>query len=79
MSGSVSPVTDGDLNGDGLVNAADALLSIRILMGQLTPTQDQIYHGDVAPLVNGIPAPDGLFMLSDALVIQRKALGLISF
>jgi len=77
--GSISSVADGDLNGDGLVNAADALLSIRILTGQLTPTQDQIYHGDVAPLVNAIPVPDGLFMLSDALVIQRKALGLISF
>ena len=77
--GNISSVADGDLNGDGLVNTADALLSTRIVMGQLTPTQDQIYHGDVAPLVNGIPVSDGLFSLGDALVIQRKALGLISF
>jgi hypothetical protein len=77
--GSISSVADGDLNGDGLVNTADVLLSTRILMEQFTPTQDQIYHGDVAPLVNGIPVPDGLFSLGDALVIQRKALGLISF
>jgi hypothetical protein len=73
------PTPDGDLNGDGLVDTADVLLSTRILMGQLTPTQDQIYHGDVAPLVNGIPVPDGLFSLGDVLVIQRKSLGLISF
>jgi hypothetical protein len=77
--GSISSVADGDLNGDGLVNTADVLLSTRIIMGQLTPTQDQINHGDVAPLVNGIPVSDGLFRLSDALVIQRKALGLINF
>ena len=77
--GSISSVADGDLNGDGLVNTADVLLSTRILMEQFTPTQDQIYHGDVAPLVNGIPVPDGLFSLGDALVIQQKALGLVSF
>ena len=77
--GSISPVADGDLNGHGLVNTADVLLSTCILMEQLTPTQDQINHGDVAPLVNGIPLSDGLFSLGDALVIQRKALGLISF
>ena len=76
---SVPVFTDGDLNGDGLVNAADVLLATRILTGQLIPTQDQIDHGDVAPLVNGVPVPDGLFNLGDVLVIQRKALGLINY
>ena len=77
--GSISSVADGDLNGDGLVNTADVLLSTRILMGQIVPTQDQLYHGDVAPLVNGIPFSDELFNLGDVLVIQKKALGLINF
>ena len=72
-------VADGDLNGDGLVNAADVLIASRTFFGQLTPTHDQLYHGDVAPLVNGIPVSDGEFNLGDALVIQRKALGRVSF
>ena len=76
---SVPVFADGDLNGDQLVNVADVLLATRILTGQLTPTQDQLDHGDVAPLVNGVPVPDGLFNLGDVLVIQRKALGIVNF
>jgi len=46
------PVThDGDLNGDGEVNAAYVLIAERILLGKITPTQDQLDHVDVAPLV----------------------------
>ena len=73
------PIThDGDLNGDGEVNAADVLIAERILLGKITPTQDQLDHGDVAPLIDGVPMSDGLFNLGDVLVIQRKALGLIN-
>jgi len=72
-------VADGDLNSDGLVNAADVLLAQRIVLGQLTPTLSQLQHGDVAPLINGIPAPDGQFNVGDLLVITRKALGQINF
>jgi hypothetical protein len=36
-------------------------------------------HGDVAPLVNGSPDPDGQFNAGDLLVIQRKALGEVDF
>ena len=42
-------IHDGDLNGDGKVNAADVLIAERILLGKMTPTQDQLDHGDVAP------------------------------
>jgi hypothetical protein len=74
------PVTaDGDLNVDGQVNVVDVLLAQRILTGSLPITQDHLDHGDVAPLLNGMPDPDGVFNLGDALVIQRKALGLIDF
>ena len=76
---SVPVFADGDLNGDGLVNAADVLLATRILTGQHIPTQDLLSHGDVAPLVNGVPVPDGLFNLGDVLVIQRKALDIVNF
>ena len=74
------PVTpDGDLNVDGVVNAADILFAMRILSGDISMTPLQLSHGDVAPLTGGLPVPDGMFTLGDLVVIQRKALGLINF
>jgi subtilisin-like proprotein convertase family protein len=70
---------DGDLNSDGTVNAADVLIATQILTSQRTITPEQMGHGDVAPLVAGQPAPDGQFNVGDLVVIQRKALGLISY
>lgn len=70
---------DGDLNDDGSVDVRDVLLGYRVLMGELTLTPFQYARGDVAPLVNGIATPDGEFDLGDVLVIQRKALGLVTF
>ena len=43
------------------------------------PTLQQQQAGDVAPLVGGIPQPDGTFTLGDVLVIYQKAMGLVSF
>ncbi|MEE9342329.1 MAG: M14 family zinc carboxypeptidase [Gammaproteobacteria bacterium] len=80
LDGNDIPVPhDGDLNNDGHVNAVDLLIATRILNGQISINAAQLAHGDVAPLVAGQPAPDGVFTLGDLVVIQRKALGLISF
>lgn len=65
-------VANGDINNDGVVDAADVMLAQRISLGLITPTADQIAHGDLAP--SG--APDGVINGADVLVIQRKALGL---
>ena len=73
-SSSIPAYSLGDINNDGVVNTADVLLATRILLGSLTPTTDQLLRADIAPLVGGIPAPDGEFNAGDLLVIQRKAL-----
>lgn len=70
---------DGDINADGSVNVVDMLLATQITLGLKTPTADEMLHGDVAPLVAGVSAPDGVFNAADLLLIQRKVLGLVSF
>jgi len=70
---------DGDLNADSVVNAADVVLAYQFLMDQLMMTSEQMSHGDVAPLVDGMPVPDGIFNAADLLLIQRKTLGQINF
>ncbi|MCB1690434.1 MAG: matrixin family metalloprotease [Halioglobus sp.] len=76
---SVPTVADGDINGDSVVDVADILLGQKILLGMVSPTAAQIQRGDVAPLVGGVPAPDGLFEAGDLLIIQQKVNGQIVF
>lgn len=76
--------SDGDVaplgNRDGIVNVGDALVVLRFALLLETPTQEDVAHGDVAPLdVQNKPNPDGAITVGDALVILRKALGIISF
>lgn len=66
---------DGDINGDGLVNAADVLLSQRTLHGDYSLTGSQFLRADIAPRVAGIPVPDGQFNAGDLLVILQLVLG----
>jgi hypothetical protein len=76
LNGDVAPLG----NPDGMVNVGDALVALRFALGLETTTQDDILHGDVAPLdVNGCPNSDGEITVGDALVILRLALGIISF
>jgi hypothetical protein len=69
----------GDMNDDGDVNAADLLIHQRIIMGDIPLTPELLAKGDLAPLVNGLPAPDGQLTLGDYVVLQRKVLGLINY
>ena len=82
--GSTNNTSDGDVaplgSRDGTINVGDALVGLRFALGLEIPTQDDIEHGDVAPLdARGQPNPDGEITVGDALVILRKALGIISF
>ena len=74
---------DGDMNGDGIVTAADALIAMKIYMGLLKPTAKELAlylaHENVAPLIGGKPTRDGVIDLADALLILRRAVGQITW
>ncbi len=66
----------------------DALVILRIAIGDLIPTDEQLRHGDVAPLVSTTgsgeaivwtPAPDGKITLGDAVVLLRRIVDLVSW
>lgn len=67
---------DGDINGDGKVDLADALLAAQISLGTATATFEQKLRGDVGPLVNHLPVPDGRIRLDDTILILQKAIGI---
>jgi len=74
-----STVPDGRLVDPNQVSIADALRALRIASGLITPTANDLAHGDVAPLVNNVPAPDGKIDLGDVIVILRKSVGLVTW
>lgn len=70
---------DGNFKGTGVVDLSDAIKALRIAVGLDIPTTLDMLHGDVAPLVSGVPAPNNTIDITDALAILRKVVGLISF
>lgn len=64
---------DGDINQDGQINAADVLISQAALLHRIEFNQTQKLHADIAPQVNGIAQPDGIFDITDLLHILQKA------
>lgn len=64
---------DGDLNRDGRLDAADALLASRIASADLEATAEQLAHGDVAPLEEA-PTTPSVVDSGDAVLLFR-ALG----
>jgi hypothetical protein len=69
----------GDIDGDGSTTIADALIALKVSVGLVTPTAAQLAQGDVAPLVNGVPTPDGKIDLGDVAVILRRAVGALTW
>jgi hypothetical protein len=69
---------DGDFDANG-VSASDALHALRIAAGLISFTADELAHGDVAPMVNRNPQPDGKIGIDDVVVILRKVVGLLEW
>ena len=61
---------DGDLAPvgapDGVINGADYLVAVRIVMGGIASNILELSHGDVYP----VSAPDGIINVSDLILIQ---------
>lgn len=70
----------GDVNGDGVVNIADALLILQAAVNPVLQTDAIKAAGDVAPLdANGKPKGDGVVNLNDALLLLQRAVGLVQW
>lgn len=69
----------GDLDGNGSVDIQDASRLLRISLGSEPVTAQALLHGDVAPLVKGVPQPDGIIDVGDLLVLLRRTVGLVQF
>jgi streptogramin lyase len=67
----------GDVNGDGKVTIADAVLILRMAIGKLDPTPSAIAAGDLSPIpgTEKRPMGDGSLTASDAVQVLGKALG----
>uniref|UniRef100_C6E257 MBG domain-containing protein n=1 Tax=Geobacter sp. (strain M21) TaxID=443144 RepID=C6E257_GEOSM len=69
----------GDLDGNGSVDLQDAARLLRGSLGLDPMSAELLAHGDLAPLVNGIPRPDGVVDVGDVLVLLRRIVGLVDF
>jgi hypothetical protein len=63
---------DGDLaplgSPNGVVDAADYMVAMRIVLGQVTASSLELSHGDLYP----VGAPDGVIDHSDLVLILKK-------
>jgi hypothetical protein len=74
---------DGNMNIDDHFDSADvnacmnkvAANGPKVAPGAGVLTQQELAHGDIAPLSNGYPNPDGYIDIVDCLLIARKLNG----
>ena len=61
------------------MDVGDALLALRISVALVPMDPKYLVNGDVAPMVNGKPQPDGTIDVGDALLILRKCVQLVNW
>jgi hypothetical protein len=75
----INVIPIGNMNGGSSATVADALKALQCTVGLYTPSAVELARGDVSPLVNGKPAPDGKIDVGDALVILKRVVALINW
>ena len=66
VAGDVAPVSAPD----GVVNVADYLVAMRIVLGGIVPTATQLANGDLYP----VGSPDGVINVSDLILLNKLIL-----
>ena len=66
VAGDVAPVSAPD----GIVNVADYLVAMRIVLGGIVPTATQLAIGDLYP----VGSPDGVINVSDLILLNKLIL-----
>jgi len=68
----------GDVNGDGVINIFDVLLTLQYVVNLVPHTAELLQAADVVPLdpVNLTPKGNGVVEIADALMILRRVLHL---
>ena len=69
----------GDTDGNGVVNAADILKLTRALMDLETLSTAEMARADIAPVIAGVPTPDGELTVGDLTVVQQILLGVATY
>ncbi len=64
-------IADGCFRGTGSPDITDALKALKMAVGIIAPTNDDLLHGDVTS--------DGRIDTGDALLILRKSVGMAAF
>ena len=76
VAGFAPAAVPGDVNGDGVVTVADAVMVLRAAVGLTQVTDQLIRSGDVAPKRADGSYGDGKITTADALRILRRAVGI---
>ncbi len=73
-----SPVW-GDIDDNGVLNAADIMRLTRAVLGLTTLADDEKARVDIAPVIAGTPTPDNRVNLGDLVVVEGILLGVASY
>jgi sugar lactone lactonase YvrE len=65
----------GDSDADGVLRVSDVLQLLRLVVQEKYDVGTSLASADVAPIINGISAPDGLITIDDALLVLMKVEG----